>query len=114
VARLAAAAAGRVAEDGGDGLRIAPELVPSPPAIVECGHQTTPAPADITFELLEPGEADHQPRVLAAGSRLGVAFEWHAGTGELTLGGATGAMFTDLENAAPRSAATQIRNCGSR
>jgi hypothetical protein len=114
VALLAAAAAGPVVEDGGVGMRVAPELVGTTPAIVECSHHDAAAPAEISFELLEPGEADDQPRMLAAGSRQGVAFEWHGGTGELTLGGATGAMFNDLQGASTRNAALKIRSCGSR
>lgn len=114
VALLAAAEAGRVGEDGGGIWLIAPELINPSPPVIACDADSAPQVRQIQFEMLQPGEPDDLPRMLAAGSREGVAFEWHADRGELTLSGTTGGMFSDLESVATRNVSLVTPNCGSR
>jgi hypothetical protein len=113
VALLAATSAGRVGEAGGVWL-VAPELLPAPRPVIPCAGDLRPSSSAISFGMLQPGEPDNLPRMLASGARTGVAFEWHADTGELTLGGTGGAMFSDLESVSTRNVSLVTPNCGSR
>jgi hypothetical protein len=115
IALLAASAAGPPGEYGGGAMLVAPELFAPVAPVTQCGHPPSAEPRDLTFELLDPAADAHLPRLMTQGSRT-VAFEWHASTGELTLAGATGAMFSDLETASTTSkgVALRTRSCGSR
>lgn len=115
IALLAASAAGYHGEDGGGAMLVAPELLGPAAPVLNCGYQPAAVPRELTFETLDLADQAQMPRLMAEGSHL-VAFEWHAATGELTLVGAGGAMFSDLEYAATTkpSVALRTRSCGSR
>lgn len=115
IALLAASAAGHRGEDGGGAMLVAPELLGPAAPIMQCDHPSRTEPRELTFEMLDLADDAELPRLMAEGPHI-VVFEWHESTGELTLTGATGAMFSDLETAATatRPVALQSGNCGSR
>jgi hypothetical protein len=115
IALLAASAGGYHGEDGGGAMLVAPELLGPAAPVLNCDYQPGAEVRELTFERLGAVDQAQLPRLMAEGSHL-VAFEWHAATGELTLVGATGAMFSDLENAATTKSnvALRIRRCESR
>ena len=98
VAFLAAADAGRLGEGGTGALWIAPELVEGAPPAESCSQRAAVQPRELVFETLQPENFDAElPGQLALGARGVVAFEWNAGTGELSYTTSTAAgMFSDL------------------
>jgi hypothetical protein len=115
IALLTASVTGHLGGDGGGTMLVAPELLGPAAPLVKCGHEPSSEPRELTFEMLDPADHQELPRLMAEGSHH-VAFEWHESTGELTLAGATGAMFSDLGTAATtqRIVALRMRSCGSR
>jgi hypothetical protein len=116
VVLLGAAQAGRVGEDGTGAMWIAPELIRSPPAVLECGQEEAETQAlELVFETLDLGdEAADLPRLTAAGTRKTVVFDWNATTGELSFNGAVPAPVFTAESVASRNFSLLARNCGSR
>lgn len=97
-ALAAAAAAGRVGEDGTGAMWIAPELVAASASIVtQCSLASPARPVDLHFEVLDPADIDVLAPSLPADNHAGVDFEWHPATGELTYQAGGGhAVFSDL------------------
>jgi hypothetical protein len=92
---------------------IAPELIQSPPPVLECGQVAETQALELVFETLNLGEAADLPRLTAAGTRKTVAFDWNSTTGELTFNGAVPAPVFTVESVASRNFSLLARNCGS-